>query len=167
MSTNIAGFYKIQEITLAYKTKFRASERPSVTCMQDACEFFKRIWDDNKPDMVEEGKVMLPNRANRVIGVCHLSTGGITGTVLEIRHVFAATLKANSCQIIVAHNHPSDNLSPSHADRTLTEKLQAAGNNLDIKVLDHLIICRSGFHSLLTDERYAEPVARNGNGLNP
>lgn len=105
-------------------------------------------------DMVEEGKVMPLNRANRVIGLCNLSSGGISGTVLDIRHAFAAAIKANSCQIIVVHNHPSGSLTPSQADRDLTEKLKLGGKLLDIRLLDHLIITRSGFHSLLHDENF-------------
>jgi len=154
-------FYNIPEITLTYKTNFKASERPIVTCLEDACNFFRQVWDDNRIDMVEEGKLLLLNRGNRVIGLCNLSSGGITETVMDIRHVFAAAIKANACQIIVAHNHPSDSLTPSQADRDLTEKLTLGGKLLDVRVLDHLIICRSGFHSIISDESFEDFVAAN------
>lgn len=153
-------YYDIPEITLAYKTGFMIAARSSVTCMKDAYEIFKQVWDDNKLDLLEEGKVMLLNRANRIIGICNLSSGGITGTVMDTRHVFAAALKANACQIILAHNHPSDNPNPSHADRVLTEKMKTVGECHDIKVVDHLIICRSGCFSLLADEFFSAPQSK-------
>lgn len=128
-------FYNIPEITLSFKTKFRASERPCVTSMEVAHEIFRQVWDDGKLDMVEEGKALLLNQANRVIGIYHVSSGGITGTVMDIRHILVAALKANANQIIVAHNHPSDNRQPSNADRLMTDKLKAAGEIMDIRLL--------------------------------
>ena len=160
MAELVPDYYNIPEITLSYKTTFRASDRPLVTCIEAAHDIFRQVWDDNKLDLLEEGKVMLLNRANRVIGICHLSSGGITGTVMDTRHVFAAAIKANACQIILAHNHPSDNLSPSSADRQLTEKMKAVGECHDIKVLDHLIICRSGYYSLMSEEKHSLPHSK-------
>ncbi len=157
MAEFVPNYYDIPEITLSYKIGLRMSDRPSVTCVEDAHEIFRQVWDDNKLDLLEEGKVMLLNRANRVIGICNLSSGGITGTVMDTRHVFAAALKANACQIILAHNHPSDNPNPSNADRALTEKMKTVGECHDIKVVDHLIICRSGCYSVMSDETFSAP----------
>ena len=103
---------------------------------------------------------MLLNRARRELAICPLSSGGITGTVMDTRHVFATALKANACNIILAHNHPSDNLEPNNADRTLTEKIKAAGELLDIKVPDHLIIGRSGCCSLTGEEKLLAPNSK-------
>lgn len=111
--------------------------------------------------MVEEAKVLLLNRANRVLGLCNLSSGGLTGTVMDVRHVFAAAIKANACQIIVAHNHPSDNLTPSQADRELTEKLVLGGKLLDVRLLDHLIVCRTGFHSIIHEDSFIDEEPNN------
>ncbi len=151
----LPNYYNVPEIKLSFKTNFRASERPCITSMEDAHEIFREAWDDSKMDMVEEGKVLLLNQANRVIGLYDVCSGGITGTVMDIRHILVAALKANANQIIVAHNHPSDNLNPSHADRLLTEKLTAAAQLMDIRVLDHLILCRSGFYSLTEGESFS------------
>ena len=153
----VENYYNVSEIVLSYKTKFRASDRPQITDIEDAYKIFLRAWDDNKLDFVEEAKLMLLNRAHRVLGICTLSSGGITGTVMDTRHVFAAALKANACNIILAHNHPSDNLEPSNADRTLTEKMKAAGELVDINALDHVIIGRSGCYSLTGEEKIIAP----------
>ena len=160
MPTLTPEFYNIPEIILTYKTNFKASERPQISCIEDACEIFSQAWDDSKLDFVEEAKVMLLNRANRLIGICNLSSGGITGTVMDERMIFAAALKANASQVIVAHNHPSDNLTPSVANRRLTEKLRAGGDILGINVLDHIIVCKSGYYSMNEDENYQGPSGK-------
>jgi DNA repair protein RadC len=63
------------------------------------------------------------NRANRLIGVCNISTGGITGTVADPKLIIAVALKSAATGIILAHNHPSGNLQPSEADKEITKKI--------------------------------------------
>ena len=98
-------------------------------------------------ELQEEFKVLLLNKAHRVLGIYNLSKGGIDGTVADIRLVFTTALKTASTSIILAHNHPSGKLLPSTADKMLTSKLRNAGDILDIKVLDHLIISKDGYFS--------------------
>ena len=68
-----------------------------------------------------------------------------------MRIIFATALKCAASSIIVAHNHPSMNLTPSEADRELTKKLREGGKLLDIKVLDHLIVTTEGYYSFADD----------------
>ena len=60
-------------------------------------------------------------------------------------------LNCNASSIIIAHNHPSSNLNPSEADKSLTKKLKSAGQFLDITLLDHLIITKDGYYSFSDD----------------
>jgi DNA repair protein RadC len=85
-------------------------------------------WDDNKIELVEQFKVLLLNRANKVLGICNISTGGVSGTVADPKIIFIAVLKANCCAVIISHNHPSGNLKPSRQDEELTQKLSKAHN---------------------------------------
>ena len=157
MNETQPNYYNVPEIILSYKTKFRASERPRITCLEETHDIFRQVWDDERMDMVEEGKVLLLNQGNRVIGLCNMSSGGITGTVMDIRHILALALKANATQIVIAHNHPSDTLAPSNADRAITDKLKEASALMDIRLLDHIIICRSGCYSVMTDDTLSAP----------
>jgi DNA repair protein RadC len=95
----------------------------------------------------------LLNRGNKVIGICEISTGTVSGTLVDPRVVFATALKTNATGIILAHNHPSGNLKPSRADELLTDKLRKAGELLDVVVLDHIIVTTEGFYSF-ADEGY-------------
>lgn len=90
---------------------------------------------------------MLLNRANKVIGILKLSTGGTSATIAEPKLVFASSILSNASSIILAHNHPSGNLTPSQADIDLTKKLKEAGKFLEIPVLDHLIVTSEGYYS--------------------
>jgi DNA repair protein RadC len=82
-----------------------------------------------------------------VLGIYEVSTGGMTGTVADPKLIFAAALKGAACGIILAHNHPSNNLKPSISDEQLTTKIKEGGKLLDIKLLDHLIISSEGYYS--------------------
>ncbi len=139
--------FQVAEIDLVYKTKIKASERPQITTSSDAYEILKQSWDENKIEFVEQFKILFLNRANKVLALYEVSTGGITGTVVDIRLIFAAALKINATSIVLAHNHPSSNTKPSVADLQLTLKVKEAGKFLDIKVLDHIIVTVENYFS--------------------
>jgi len=143
--------YQIAEVQLSYKTIVKPSERPKITCSQDSYDVLLKSWDENKLEFVEQAKVMLLNRANRVLGICDLSTGGVAGTVVDPKLIFMAALKANASSIILAHNHPSSNLKPSDADTKLTKKIKEAGSFLDMPLLDHIIVTKEGYYSFADD----------------
>jgi len=90
---------------------------------------------------------LLLSRVNRVLGNCFISSGGISGTVVDAKVVFATALKANASSMIVAHNHPSGNLIPSEQDRRLTKRLTEIGRALDLPLLDHVIVTNEGYYS--------------------
>src|SRR5436190_16420158 len=146
-TTNSLAWMQVAEIELIYKSKVKASERPKVTTSHDAYHLFKQNWDDNKIEFVEQFKVLFLNRANKVIGIFELSTGGVTGMVADPKLVFTAALKLNACNIILCHNHPSGNIKPSAADEQLTRKIKKAGKYLDLPVIDHLIITNETYYS--------------------
>lgn len=95
----------------------------------------------------EEFWVIYLNNSNKVLQKIQLSKGGITGTLVDIRLAMKHALQLGAVALILAHNHPSGSLRPSEADKKLTNKLKVAGENLDIKVLDHLIITEKAYFS--------------------
>ena len=68
--------------------------------------------------------------------------------------VFAEAIVQRASAIIVAHNHPSGNLTPSVEDLDITKRLKQAGEILGIRVLDHLIISEEGYYSLLEGQQF-------------
>lgn len=95
----------------------------------------------------EEFWVLYLNNSNKVIHKSQLSKGGITGTVVDVRLIFKTALEQNAISVILTHNHPSGKLQASDADKDITKKLKAAGEQLDIKVLDHVIVTETGYLS--------------------
>jgi len=138
---------KVNEVELVYKTKVRASERPRILKSKDIFDCWRSIWNPLTIEIHEEFKILLLNQGNRILGVFHASIGGISGTVADPRLIMLAALKANAVSIILAHNHPSGELTPSKADKELTQKIIGAGRLLDIRVLDHIILTTESYLS--------------------
>lgn len=140
--------YQVAEVQISYNPKFKAQDRPKVNQSDQCYNIFIQQWDKGKLQLLEQCKVILLNRNNRVLGLAHVSQGGVSGTVVDPKVIFSIALKANATSIVLAHNHPSGNLNPSPEDIAITKKLVAGGKLLDIYVADHLIITESGYYSL-------------------
>lgn len=144
--------FQVSEISLYYKTKIKTSERPQIHRSQDAFKILYSQWDLNKIDIQEQFKILLLNRANRVLGICEVASGGHSGTLADPKLIFALALKGLATGVILAHNHPSGNLKPSQQDLKMTERLKSAGELLDITILDHLILSPEECYLSLADE---------------
>lgn len=138
---------KISEIELKYKPSKKTENTTKIVSSDKAYKVFLEHWNGDTLELVEEFKILLLNRANEVLGIHNLSKGGITGTLVDLKLLFAVVLKSASSSIILAHNHPSGNLNPSEADKRLYDKIKNAANFLDISVLDNLIIAKNGYYS--------------------
>ncbi len=90
---------------------------------------------------------VLLDGAHRVVGVEEVHVGTLNHVPTHPREVMKAALLANACSIIIVHNHPSGDLTPSKADHAVTRILRRAGEILGIECLDHIIIGRAGFFS--------------------
>ncbi|GHN02373.1 DNA repair protein [Cytophagales bacterium WSM2-2] len=139
--------YEVAEIHLSYTSHVKASSRVKIMNSKDAYDVLLQNWDSNYIEFVEQFKVLLLNKASKVLGLFEVSSGGSTGTVADPRLIFAAAIKANACRIIIAHNHPSGSVKPSEADIALTKKLREGGRFLDIEILDHIILSKEAFYS--------------------
>lgn len=146
-ASNQPQWQKVAEVELSYKSKVKASERPCISSSGDAAAILKGIWDENKIEFVEQFKVLLLNRSNKVLGWVDISTGGVTGTVADPKLILVAALKANACGIILSHNHPSGSLRPSRADEEMTQKIKMGAQFLDIRLMDHIIITSESYFS--------------------
>ena len=95
----------------------------------------------------EEFWIIFLNNSNKVLYKQQSSKGGLTGTLVDVRLVFKKAIELYATAIILCHNHPSGKLQPSNADKLITSKLKNAGETLDIKVVDHLIITENAYFS--------------------
>ena len=134
-------------IRIVYSRNQNAKDRPKISSSRDVNNWFRKIWS-KQIEIREEMYLILLNRNNRILGYHKLSMGGITGTVADIRLLFAVALKSLASSVIIAHNHPSGNVKPSNADIELTRRIREAGKLLDITLLDHIIITNNDYYSL-------------------
>lgn len=95
----------------------------------------------------EEFWIILLNRANKIIEEVKISQGGISGTVTDVKIILKHAIDRRASGLIMCHNHPSGNTTPSKADISITQKLKNAAAWLDIQVLDHLITGENNYYS--------------------
>jgi len=143
---------KVSEIQISYKEKLSLSKSQAIKSSADAGKLLFETWDKNTIGFQETFKVLLLNNSNKVKGVYELSKGGITGTLVDIRILFAVILKSLTVGVILSHCHPSGKLQPSEADKQLTHKIKEAAKFFDVKVLDHVIVIPSGEYYSFSDE---------------
>ena len=119
-------------------------ERPRISCSRDIYDIFQPVMCDLEQ---EEFWVLLLNQATRLIDKVRISTGGIDGTYTDVRTILREALLQRATQIAVVHNHPSGNIQPSQPDRTLTEHIRRAADTMNIRLIDHVIVCEDKFYS--------------------
>ena len=143
---NLNPLFQVSEIKVSYHPKFRASERLSVSTSSQAYEVLINNWDIDRINFQEQFYILLLNTANKVIGISQISAGGKAATVADPKLIFSVALKGQATSIILAHNHPSENLTPSE-DLNLTRRMVEVGKLLELNVFDHLIVTRNRYYS--------------------
>ena len=113
----------------------------------------KQVYGDDVIDHHEEFWVIFLNVRNKILKISKLAQGGITENFVDIRLIFQEALIVNAVSIILSHNHPSNESNPSNSDIILTKKIVEAGKLLNIKILDHIIICDSNYYSFLDSRK--------------
>lgn len=145
---------KVCDVKLTYNTKIKSSERP---VMVQAADVYKLlidyVYDKDIIQYKECLKLILLNKAGKLLGVAHISEGGINETSADIRIIMQAAILGNASNIILAHNHPSGSLKPSAQDDLVTMNLRKAAKLFNITVLDHIIVTDSGYYSYQDEGR--------------
>jgi DNA repair protein RadC len=159
---------KLGRVTVKELSKFKGIGEAKAIAIVAALEIGRRRKDTAEKEVVritsstEAFEVLLPvfadldheefwilmlNHANCVIGKQSISSGGLAGTIADPKIIFKIALEHNASYVILAHNHPSGNLTPSEQDIDITKKLALAGSLLDLQVLDHLIVTNKLYYS--------------------
>jgi len=137
---------KANEIELKYKRK-RSEDAVKVLSSTNTSDVLRAYWGDDEIDFFESFVILCLSQNNSLLGIYKVSVGSLNTCIVDVRKIFQAALLANAASIILAHNHPSGNTSPSGPDKTITKKIQAAGKHLDINVLDHIILTSDSYLS--------------------
>lgn len=143
--------FNFAEVKISYKPKIKMKDVQAITCSKDAFELVLPLYDQDSIAHIESFIVIFLNKANKPIGHKTLSVGGTAGTYVDIKVLFQHAILMNASGFIASHNHPSGNLKPSEADIVLTKRMKQAGELLDIKCLDHLIVSYEGEYRSFAD----------------
>ena len=125
----------------------RAAEMPQRLQISNSNHAFEILQELLAGKNYEQFAAILLNRANRVIRTITVSTGGVTGTVVDPKKLFKLALEFNTTSLILGHNHPSGHIQPSEADISLTRKIKNAGDLLELPILDHIIVGDERYYS--------------------
>ncbi|MBE6288404.1 MAG: JAB domain-containing protein [Mediterranea massiliensis] len=127
-----------------------ATERSFICSSKDIYELFHPLMCDLP---TEEFWVLMLNQASKVIDRALLSRGGINQTAVDVREVIREAVLKRATQLAVVHNHPSGNPRPSMDDVRLTERIREACRLMDIRLIDHLIVCDGTYYSFCDEGR--------------
>ena len=150
----IASYLNLSKKTLDYfcindqhsgKSRCDSIHRPRIVFSRSAYEYLLTVFNWETLSIKEEAVVIFLNKGNRAISAYYLSSGGINGTVIDIRIILGIALKCLATSIIIAHSHPSQELRPSKADKELTDQLKLAAKLMEINLFDHLIVTRNSY----------------------
>jgi DNA repair protein RadC len=144
--------FLIGEIITTYNRK-RKKTGIFIRNSRDIYNVVIRLYKQEDIEHRERMFAVFLNRRHEILGWQLQSLGGLSGTVCDPKMLFQSALLANAASIILVHNHPSGNLSPSQEDISLTRKVKEGGKLLEIQLLDHLILNESTYCSL-ADEGY-------------
>ena len=115
------------------------------------------VYELVKYEMANSDREMLLSvlltTSNHLIGVETVSVGTLNASCVSPREVFKSAILCNACSLILCHNHPSGELTPSAEDYTITDVISNAGELLSIRVMDHIVVSHKGFRSL-KEEKY-------------
>jgi DNA repair protein RadC len=138
--------------TTLYELRKNQTDFPKmkITNANDSSEFIKQFYQGDI-EIYESFFLLLLNNANQTIGYAKISQGGVTSTVVDVKIIAKYVVDSLATGIILAHNHPSGNLTPSSADINTTNKVKEAMKIFDVAVLDHIILTADSFYSFAND----------------
>ncbi|NDV83943.1 DNA repair protein RadC [Bacteroides sp. 51] len=119
-------------------------ERTQITCSTDIYRIFHPLLCDLSQ---EEFWILLLNQSSKVIDKVRISTGGIDGTYADVRLILREAILQRATGIVLIHNHPSGNPTPSVSDKRLTTAVSQGAQTMNIRLSDHVIICDGEYYS--------------------
>lgn len=136
--------FNVREIDITFKEE--RLQFNQIKSSRDSFIFVRDVIFEGL-EVQEHFVVLYMNQSNRIIGYYKHSKGTINSTQVDIQLVTAVAIKTLAKGMVISHNHPSGNLTPSEADRRMTKKLKDAVSMFDITVLDHIIVTTEGYYS--------------------
>lgn len=150
VSSTRKSMIKGYNIKIIYKRTNNKFGDLQIMSSKDCYEVLKDIYKDNM-DHHEAFNIMLLDMKSSIIDIVQVGQGNTKGVVINTNAIFQAAILANADKIILSHNHPSGNLNISDKDKEITTKMIKAAKLLDKEILDHIVITRNGYISMVDE----------------
>ncbi len=137
----------ITKFKISYQKTGKFGEMFPINSPEDAADYCRKCFNKSLIDWREEFIFIALSKGHKIIGHYPISSGGITGTVADVRMILQLALMSNATSIILSHNHPSGTLKPSEGDKDITDKVREACKYHDFSLLDHIIVTSEGYFS--------------------
>ena len=147
----LQGDWTASELSIHFKPGVKSDALLNTTSKAGA--FVRSAWDKELINLQEQVMAFFLNSRNKVIGYRVICTGTRTGCLIDIQLIVSLALHSLASSVILAHNHPSGNVTPSIADIETTKQIKAALNLIDVKLYDHYIITMYGWSSIYIQGR--------------
>lgn len=135
---NVVSIKMVKETSILYDIR-------KIQAPKDAVELGKRFLEDSDREQL---LVCCLDAKNQPTAINVVSVGNLNNSIVHPREVFKSAILSNSASIILFHNHPSGDPTPSKEDTNITERVKECGNILGIKLIDHIIIGDNSYYSL-------------------
>lgn len=132
------------EVEVTYKYHSELANRPCIRDSKQANEILRKLYKKGDLGFQEVFVAIYLNKANTVIGTFEGFKGTTTATLVDFKILMGVGIKLLATGMIIAHNHPSGNLSPSKQDIQITKRVIKCSELFDIKLLDHIILSPTG-----------------------
>jgi DNA repair protein RadC len=154
-TTKKTNEFTVTEVTTTYKPAFKSIERPKILSPEDLYHMILNYQP--LVDIINYKEMFVAvyvNQNSTVLSIQRIGEGGLTATSVDIRIIMQSALLQCATGIFLLHNHPSRQLRPSEADKTITKRIKQAAAFFDIQVLDHLIISDESFYSMFENDLF-------------
>lgn len=141
---NIVSVKMVRESSLLYPQR-------RIRMASDAAVLFRKFLQENDR---EQFLLLCLNTKNEPTAIHTVSVGSLDASIVHPRETFKIAILSNSASIIVAHSHPSGDITPSQQDLEVTKRLQEAGDLMGITLLDHIIVGSEGAFVSLREGGY-------------
>lgn len=144
---------KVADVRAVYSVKVPAKDRIQIKSPDAVYNILKPFYmESGFMEQKEIFSCLFLDRSNKILGMAKISEGSSCATVVDIPYIFRLAILMNASSVILCHNHPSGNLQASDADKQITKKIIQAGELLDIKIFDHIILSSDGYFSFLGED---------------
>lgn len=162
--TKIKGMGRVKAIQLKaiceLANRMNSPSNYKNTQVKEPNDIVKILMNEMQYEKREIAKIILLNNKNNILKIKDIAIGGNNFVTIGMKDILTEAVRENAPKIILVHNHPSGNSTPSNQDYEVTKKLETSAKILGIELIDHIVIGKSEYTSIKTIEKWKTKLER-------